>query len=238
MTWPTRKHLQSRPSSPSAPGCDSPARAPACPTAARDAVPPERRGTQALARSAPRRTGSVDHPARQMCSVAACQQAARWPRSSRPGCRRAAKAESFLRLIATIRCAWKYRSRRTTSACCTTSGADARRRQTLDTTFSCPRAPRPLPDHSLTDTVRTLHEPHIDWAAWWAKRGYAVVTRTAAVASSRKARSTTPTATTAQTPRHPRVIVRSRGTTAKSAPAGARTAASSSGSSPSSPART
>ena len=38
-----------------------------------------------------------------------------------------------------------------------------------------PRQPGRYPTILLRTPYETLHEPHIDWAVWWAKRGYAVV---------------------------------------------------------------
>ena len=38
-----------------------------------------------------------------------------------------------------------------------------------------PRGGGAFPTLLLRTPYETLHEPHIDWAAWWAKRGYAVV---------------------------------------------------------------
>jgi len=38
-----------------------------------------------------------------------------------------------------------------------------------------PRKPGRYPTILLRTPYETLHEPHIDWAVWWAKRGYAVV---------------------------------------------------------------
>ena len=38
-----------------------------------------------------------------------------------------------------------------------------------------PRQPGRFPTILLRTPYETLHEPHIDWAVWWAKRGYAVV---------------------------------------------------------------
>ena len=38
-----------------------------------------------------------------------------------------------------------------------------------------PRQPGRYPTILLRTPYETLHEPHIDWAVWWARRGYAVV---------------------------------------------------------------
>jgi putative CocE/NonD family hydrolase len=38
-----------------------------------------------------------------------------------------------------------------------------------------PRQPGRYPTILLRTPYETLHEPHIEWAVWWAKRGYAVV---------------------------------------------------------------
>jgi putative CocE/NonD family hydrolase len=56
---------------------------------------------------------------------------------------------------------------------------DLRSRMRDDVTLSndvfLPRRPGRYPTILLRTPYETLHEPHIDWAVWWAKRGYAVV---------------------------------------------------------------
>jgi putative CocE/NonD family hydrolase len=46
---------------------------------------------------------------------------------------------------------------------------------TLSNDVFLPRQPGRYPTILLRTPYETLHEPHIDWAVWWAKRGYAVV---------------------------------------------------------------